>query len=195
VSRRLRRVLGSLLAAGAFGCASVPSWMQVENWHAPSISMPDLHMPSFGKGDGKAAPAPQGGVEVVTGGPEAEFNNKAVAFYQRLEGRRFDSIASYRDPGLREYFENEQTFSEYFANLAQDLVEAHFEHNAPLSTDVQEFTVEGPGRAHVRVRIQGDNGLPMRFWSTSLTREDRWERRDGKWLIIPGRADLASDTH
>ena len=161
--------------------------MQVQNWHMPSVSMPELQMPSFGTSGGKTGTEPQGAVEIVTGGPEAEFNGKAVAFYQRLEGRRFDSIASYRDPGLREYFESEQTFSEYFADLAQDLVEAHFEHNAPLRTDVQVFTVEGPGRAHVRVMIRGDNGLPMRFWSTSLIRQDRWERREGRWLIVPGR--------
>ena len=184
MSRGLRGALLALAAGGLAGCATVPSWMQVQNWHMPSVSMPDLHLPGGGSQKGAE---PQGAVEIVTSGPEAEFNAKAAAFYQRLEGRRFDSIASYRDPGLREYFENEQTFSEYFSDLAQDLVEAHFEHNAPLSTDVQEFTVEGPGRAHVRVRIRGDNGLPMRFWSTSLTREDRWERRDGRWLIIPGR--------
>jgi hypothetical protein len=126
-------------------------------------------------------------VEIVTGGPELEFNARAAQFYQRLEGRRFDSIASYRDPGLREYFENEQSFAEYFADMARDLVDAHFEHNEPLATEVQEFTVEGPGRAHVRVWIRGDNGLPMRWWSTHLEREDRWERRDGRWLIVPGR--------
>jgi len=186
VSGRPRVALAVALASAALGgCASVPSWMQVENWHMPSMSVPDLHLPGTGSAKGAE---PEGSVEIVTGGPEAEFNAKAVAFYQRLEGRRFDSIASYRDPGLREYFENEQTFSEYFSALAQDLVEAHFEHNAPLTTDVQEFTVEGPGRAHVRVKIRGDNGLPMRFWSTSLTREDRWERREGRWLIIPGHA-------
>jgi hypothetical protein len=152
--------------------------------HAPDL---ELHSPFGGSSGSEAEPQPQGGVEIVTGGPELEFNARAAQFYQRLEGRRFDSIASYRDPGLREYFENEQSFAEYFADMARDLVDAHFEHNEPLATEVQEFTVEGPGRAHVRVWIRGDNGLPMRWWSTHLEREDRWERRDGRWLIVPGR--------
>jgi len=167
-----------------------------------------LHFPSFRgaetPAEADAAPPPEaiastipstpppegsapGGVEVITGGPEVEFHTRASQFYQRMEGRRFNSIASYRDPGLREYFENEQAFSEYFANMARDLVDAHFEHNEPIVADVQEFTVEGPGRAHVRVRIVGENGLPMRWWSTHLDRNDRWERRDGRWIIVPGR--------
>ena len=44
-----------------------------------------------------------------------------------------------------------------------------------------------PGHARVKYRFVGDNGLPLRFWSTSIEREDRWERADGKWWIVPGR--------
>ena len=39
----------------------------------------------------------------------------------------------------------------------------------------------------VRVRLTGENGRPLRWWETSLVREDRWERMDGRWWIIPGK--------
>ena len=36
-------------------------------------------------------------------------------------------------------------------------------------------------------RIVGDNGLPLRFWKTGIDREDRWERVEGTWWIVPGK--------
>jgi hypothetical protein len=47
--------------------------------------------------------------------------------------------------------------------------------------------LDGPGRARVRFRLRGDNGLPLRFWSTSIEREDVWQREDGRWWIVPGK--------
>jgi len=110
---------------------------------------------------------------------------RASEFYGRLTGRRFNSLASFRDPSLREYFESTENYADYFSDLAQDLTDAHFERNEPLRAKVEEFVVDAPGRARVRFRLAGRNGLPLRFWGTSLVREDRWERRDGRWWIIP----------
>ena len=62
--------------------------------------------------------------------------------------------------------------------------EIHLERNQPLFTEVQEFLVDGPGTARVRVRIGGGNAMPLRFWNVSLLREDRWERHDGQWWIV-----------
>ncbi len=155
----------------------------------PSLpSLPSVDVPFIGSDEPAVAPAPDSGVVVLDASPELEFYQRASQFYQRLTGSRFNSLSTFRDPSLREYFESEESFSDYFADLAQDLSDAHFARNRPVSSVVEEFSVDGPGKARVRTRIVGDNGKPLRFWSTSLTREDRWERRNGRWWIIPGAA-------
>lgn len=182
-----------LLVAAIGGCAR-PGWLRAPDLDMPDLpdlDMPDLDMPSvdlpsFGGKESTAQPAADSGVEVLTASPEVEFHLRASQFYERLTGRRFNSLATFRDPTLREFFQTQESFSDYFSDLAQDLADANFERNQPLATSVEEFLVDGPGRARVRVKMGGDNGLPLRFWSTALVREDRWERRDGRWWIIPG---------
>lgn len=189
---RVARTLGSVLvlAMTVGGCAR-PGWMRVPDLDMPDVKLPDVKMPtvslpSFGSDGATARPAEGSGVEVLTDAPEVEFHLRASQFYQRLTGRRFNSLATYRDPALREFFESQESFSDYFSDLAQALADANFARNQPLATSVEEFVVDAPGRARVRVWMGGDNGLPLRFWSTRLVREDRWERRDGRWWIIPG---------
>ena len=46
---------------------------------------------------------------------------------------------------------------------------------------------ELPVAARVSVLMVGQNGRPLRWWTTRLLRDDRWERRDGRWWIIPGK--------
>lgn len=145
--------------------------------------MPTISLPSIGGDDG---PARMSEVEVVNSTEVADFYAHATEFYRRLEGRRFNSVASFRDAGLREYFGSEQSFTDYYADLADDLSTASFERSVPLQTEVQEFLVDGPGRARVKIRIVGEDGRPMRFWATAMDREDRWERRDGRWWVVPG---------
>jgi len=180
-------VLGVTLAlmAGIGGCAR-PGWLHAPDLHMPDIDLPSVDLPSLGSKAAAEQPAAGSAVEVVTDSPEVEFHARASQFYDRLTGRRFNSLATFRDPSLREFFESQESFSDYFADLAQDLAEANFEHNEPLATSVEEFVVDAPGRARVRVWMGGENGLPLRFWSTRLEREDRWERRNGRWWIVPG---------
>ena len=148
--------------------------------------MPTISLPSIGGGD--KGPARTSEVEVVDSSEVADFYARATEFYRRLEGRRFNSVASFRDAGLREYFGSDQSFSDYYADLADDLATASFERSVPLQTEVQEFLVDAPGRARVKIRIVGEDGRPLRFWATAMQREDRWERRDGRWWIVPGRS-------
>jgi hypothetical protein len=127
------------------------------------------------------------GVRVVEDADVVDFYRSASAFYGRLRLRRVNSLATYRDEELRDYFRTDSAFADYYADLAQSLAESHFERNRPLALEVVEFRVEGPGVAQVVTRIEGENGLPLRFWGTELERVDRWERIQGQWWIVPSK--------
>ncbi len=135
-------------------------------------------------GGSGAGPVPGATVSLVSDDEVASFYERASTFYRHLEGRRFNSVTTFRDRFFRDYFRDEVAFSDYYADLARDLDEIVLERNQPLFAEVQEFLVDGPGTARVRVRIGGQNGKPLRWWSVSLLREDRWERHDGRWWIV-----------
>ncbi len=142
----------------------------------------------FGGGrDPGPAADPRYGLEVADDAAVVQFYERAQAFYERFALRRVNTLATYRDEVLRDYFRSEGAFSDYYADLAQDLADAHFERNRPLRLEVVEFRLRGPGEAEVETRIVGDNGLPLRWWSTGLERTDRWERIQGQWWIVPGK--------
>ena len=130
---------------------------------------------------------PAFGVEIVNDPAIVDFHTRADAFYERLTRRRVNTLATFNDRVLREYFQTEAQYSDYYSALALALTEAHFEKNRALEGEVREFVFDAPGKARVRYRFVGMNGKPLRFWSAALEREDRWERIEGKWWIIPGR--------
>lgn len=130
---------------------------------------------------------PSFGVEIVEYPGVAEFHAQALAFYERLSYRRVNTYATYQDQKLREYFRTPADFDDYYAALAASLDDAHFEQNRPVGVEVAEFFFDSPGRARVRVRFVGEDGLPLRPGTTDALREDRWERRDGRWWVVPGR--------
>ena len=134
------------------------------------------------------APDPAQGIELVDDPGVIQFYERASTFYTRLARRRFDSIETYQDEALRGYFSSEATFTDYYAELAGALVEAHFEKNRPVALEVLELRLEGPGRGHVHARIVGEDGRPLRPGKVSLERNDRWERVEGVWQIVPGRS-------
>jgi hypothetical protein len=159
------RLAAALLACLALGCGLWP----------------------FG-GDGPGpAPDPAHGLALVDDPALIEFNTRATAFYGRLTRRRFDSIQTYQDEGLRDFFRSQEAFDDYYADLTSALVDAHFEKNRPIALDVLEFALEGPGRARVSTRFVGEDGRPLRRGRVELERSDRWERVDGAWWIVPGR--------
>jgi hypothetical protein len=130
---------------------------------------------------------PNFGVEIVNDPAIVDFQTRADAFYVRLTRRRVNTIATFNDRVLREYFQTEAQYSDYYSSLAEALTEAHFEKNRPLEGEVREFLFDAPGKARVRYRFVGLNSKPLHFWKTSLEREDHWERVEGKWWIVPGR--------
>jgi hypothetical protein len=140
-------------------------------------------------GDGAGpAPDPTQRIEWVEDAAVLEFHARASAFYGRLARRRFDSIETYQDEALRDFFGSEAAYADYYADLTSDLVEAHFAQNRPLSLEVVELRLEGPGRARVEARFVGEDGRPLRPGTVRLDRSDRWERVDGSWRIVPGRS-------
>jgi hypothetical protein len=141
---------------------------------------------AFWRGSSEVQADPSFGVEIVDGPAVVEFHRRASTFYGRLAQRRFNVIATFRDQVLRDYFRTDRAFSDYYADFAQELEDAHFERNEPTGLDVVEFRFEGPGDARVRVRLEGRNGLPLRPGGVELDREDHWERVGGTWWIVPG---------
>ena len=159
-----------------------PGWLP----DLPDWDLPDVDLWPFGPDWEGPTPDLAQGVAVVDNEAVASFYQRAQGFYGRLAGRRFNTLSTYRDPFFREFFRTERAHADYYADLTQALRLAHFEQNTPVALDVVELRLEGPGRAVVRTRIVGENDQPLRWWETELMREDRWERSDGDWWIVPG---------
>lgn len=112
----------------------------------------------------------------------------AQIFYQRLSHRRLNSIATFHDPALREFFQSEEAFADYYADLVQKLDLAHFEANRPNEIEMQTLHVEETAdRVVIVVEFRGENALPLRFWAVDYLRRDIWARADHRWWIIPGK--------
>jgi hypothetical protein len=137
-------------------------------------------------GRSSAAPDLAEGLREVSAEQVVAFYGRTDAFYGHLAGRRFNTLASYEDEFVREFFQTDRKHADYYANLAQALRQAFFERNRPMKLEVLEIRVVGPGDAIVETRIVGEDSRPLRFWSTTLIQEDRWERSDGTWWIVPG---------
>jgi hypothetical protein len=144
--------------------------------------------PPFAGAGPEAAPDAGEGIQLVEDAAVVEFYERASSFYERLARRRFDSIETYQDEALRDFFRSEAAYADYYADLTGALAAAHFEKNRPLALEVVELRLEGPGRARVQTRITGEDGRPLRPGTVQLERSDRWERTDGTWRIEPGRS-------
>lgn len=108
-------------------------------------------------------------------------------FYGRITARRFDSLATFEDPALRELFHSEEAFADYYAAFAVALTQANFESNRPTAVHLESMARTGPTQVRVKVQFTGENALPLRWWSTQTVREDLWEFEDGRWWISPGK--------
>jgi hypothetical protein len=116
-----------------------------------------------------------------------EVRRLARVFYTRIINRRFNSIATFHDPALRELFGSPEAFADYFAALADALTVANFEALRPTWLGLEQIDVLEPDAVLVTVRYRGQNSLPLRWWSVELSQTDRWERNDDRWWIIPGK--------
>jgi len=173
MSQKPSRILAVLLTVavcvGASAC-TVPGWV-----------------PFIGKKETGPRPDPAYGVAVTEDAAVIEFYQRASYFYERFRLRRVNTLSTYRDEVLRDFFRTDASFADYYADLSQSLTDAHFERNRPLELDVVEMRLTGPGVAEVVTRMVGENGLPLRWWSTAMERTDRWERMQGRWWIVPSK--------
>ncbi len=186
-SRLLAALLLVFVATFVSGCAT-SSWL--ERWEKRLEKSPD--------------PTPLPAVALVVRDLEADlaetefepFERRSLVrlarlaeiFYQRLSHRRVNSIATFHDPALREFFQTEEAFADYYADLVQALDDEHFRANRPRRVDLQSLHVEqGADRAVVVVEFRGANALPLRFWSVDYSRRDVWQRAGDRWWIIPGK--------
>ncbi|MDJ0786675.1 MAG: hypothetical protein QNK05_07680 [Myxococcota bacterium] len=168
--RRARSLAAGLLTALLLQTAcTVPGWV-------PFIGEEPVTGP---------APDPSYGIQVTEDAAVIEFFERASYFYDRFQLRRVNTLSTYRDEVLRDFFRTDAAFADYYADFAYSLNESYFERNRPLALEVVEMKLMGPGVAEVITRIVGDNGLPLRWWSTSMERVDRWERMQGRWWIVP----------
>jgi hypothetical protein len=109
-------------------------------------------------------------------------------FYGRARDRRLNSIATFHDPSMREFFQTPEAFADYYADLVQALTVSNFEAVRPTSVVVKNFEVaEGVDRVRISVRFRGENGRPGRWWSTSYLRQDEWILLRDRWWIVPGK--------
>lgn len=188
-SRWARIVLVSLvcLGLGGSGCATsdwVKRWRGESAKRVESIPLP-ANAVSLANLEADLAKGP---FEEADRRSLTRLSQLADIFYQRLAHRRLNSIATFHDPALREFFRSEEAFADYYADLVQDLGESNFEANRPERIELRSLHVEdSANRAVAVVHFVGDNSLPLRFWSVSYARRDVWERANDRWWIIPGK--------
>jgi len=108
-------------------------------------------------------------------------------FYERITARRFNSLATYEDPALREFFTSQSAFADYYAAFAEALEKANFESLRPTSVRLRKVERIAVNSVTIEVSFRGENGLPLRWWSTGVVREDKWEYTQGRWWVIPGK--------
>jgi hypothetical protein len=132
-------------------------------------------------------PEPPGGSVAVGPDISLSFYLQANTFYDRLIQRRFNTLETFNDPVLRDQFRTENRFFDYYADLAQNLHDAHFERSRPIEAAIQGFVFESSQRVRVQVRFVGEDDRPLRPNKVSLVRLDQWERADGRWWMTPGK--------
>lgn len=108
-------------------------------------------------------------------------------FYERIASRRFNSLATFEDPSIRQFFPTLAAYSDYYAALVDALDWANIRYNRPTRIDLLGIEVDEGGSLRLSLRFVGRNDLPLRWWNSSLLRTDEWSWRDGRWWVVPGK--------
>jgi hypothetical protein len=135
--------------------------------------------------------APDTGAVAVGSDAAFALERRVTGFYLRLANRRFNSLESFHDFITRSHFRTPELFLDYYADLAESLVAAHFEQERPDAVVIEGFLFEDALTARVQVRLRGWDDRPLRPDHVELVRVDRWEWGDGTWWIRPGQVGAA----
>jgi hypothetical protein len=133
-------------------------------------------------------PAPETGSVAVASQTALGLQRRAQGFYLRLQNRRFNSLETYHDYIMRGHFQQPELFLDYYADLAEGLVGAHFERGRPIEVEIEQYLFEDGESARVQVRFVGGDNRPLRPGRVSLIRVDHWRFVDGNWWIQPEKA-------
>lgn len=138
---------------------------------------------------GPAVPETQVPSVAVAVAPDVALGlrKRVDGFYLRLAHRRFNTLETYNDRIMREHFRSPALFLDYYADLAQQFADAHFEKRRPQEIEIQELRFEDPASATVQVRFVGSDDRPLRPGDVQLVRIDRWEWAEGAWFVQPGK--------
>ena len=157
---------------------------------ACAAALATLVLGSFGSGCAFTAPRleiGEAGSVVVASERALGLRRRAEGFYLRLAHRRFNTLETYNDYIMRDHFTSLDLFFDYYADVAQSLIEADFEKSRPFAVEVLEFVFEDSDTAQVLVHFHGYDDRPLRPGRTELLRADRWEWADDTWWIRPGK--------
>jgi hypothetical protein len=122
--------------------------------------------------------------------PDAEiaaFSARIQGFYGALEDVPLDALVTYQNKQLRDCFESQGAFSDYFSALATEARQRYFRDTTARSVRIRKFDFTNPEEAIVEVRFTSVHQRALRFWSIGFDRYDSWHRTDGIWRIVPAK--------
>ncbi len=129
----------------------------------------------------------QPGLEPVQDPEVLAFASRIEGFYRGLEGVPVDVRMTFEDERLRDHFDSQAAFTDYYASLAAQLRDAQFRNTRVDRVEIRDFSFENPERARVLVTLVGRHLRILRFWEIETRRSDAWQLLDGRWVLTPER--------
>ena len=117
----------------------------------------------------------------------AAFSVRIETFYHALEDVPLDALVTYENKQLRDCFETQGAFSDYFSALATEARRLYFRDTTARSVRIRGFEFASPDEATVEVTFTSVHQRALRFWSIHFDRTDTWRRVDGVWRIVPAK--------
>ena len=130
-------------------------------------------------------PSPQ--LEPVDEPEVLEFAARIEGFYRALERVPLDVAMTFHDQRLREHFRDDDSFTDYYASLADQVRSASFRNGRTDRIEILSFRFESQELARVELSLLGRHQRGLRFWEISLPRTDTWRLREGAWVLSPER--------
>ena len=115
------------------------------------------------------------------------FAQRLQAFYGSIQNIPLDVRLTYDSSVLRTFFASDEEFAAYYASIAAQLRRAQFRNCTLERVSIVEFRFEKDDVAQVDLMLFGRHERTLRFGELELQRVDVWERRNGNWVVTPGK--------